>query len=71
MKNEIKDIRTILKPLKRNGNKALPTKKAQMLQLYEAWKDRSPPLFQYNRSLIEEIVNDDENNNDVENIESV
>ena len=42
-----------------------------MLQLYEAWKDRSPPLFQYNCSLIEEIVNDNENNNDVENIESV
>jgi len=73
-KMSIKDLRTILKSLKRNGDKALPTKKAQMLELYEAWKDREPPLFVCNRSLIDGIVNDDENdnnNNNIENIESV
>ena len=45
-----------------------------MLDLYEAWKDREPPLFEYNHSFIDGIVNDDENdnnNNDIENIESV
>ena len=45
-----------------------------MLELYEAWKDREPPLFEYNRSLIDGIVNDDDNNNsdnNIENIESV
>ena len=73
-KMSIKDLRTILKSLKRNGDKALPTKKAQMLELYQDWKDREPPSFEYNCSLIDGIVNDNENdnnNNDIENIESV
>jgi len=73
-KMSIKDLRTILKSFKRNGDKALPTKKSEMLELYEAWKDREPPLFEYNRSLIDGIVNDDDNNNgdnNIENIESV
>ena len=72
-KISIKDLRTILKSLKRNGDKALPTKKAKMLELYEAWKDRGPPSFEYDYSIIDEIVNRDENDNknDIDNIESV
>ena len=62
-KMNIKDLRTILKSLKQNGDKALPTKKAKMLELYEAWKDRGPPSFEYDRSLIDKIVNRDENDN--------
>ena len=72
----IKELRTILKSLKRNGDKALPTKKAEMIKLYEAWKEREPRSFEYDASLIDEIANDnvndtDDENNDFNNIESV
>ena len=55
-KMSIKELRTILKSLKRNGDKALPTKKAEMLKQYEAWKEREPLSLE---------------NNDFDNIESV
>ena len=45
-----------------------------MLELYDAWKDREPPSFEYDCSIIHEIMNRDENdnnNNVIDNIESV
>ena len=71
----IKDLRTILKPLKRNGDKALPTKKSDMLVKYDERKDREPLSFEYDRSLIDKTIDDveidAESNVIVNNIASV
>ena len=40
-----KDLNTILKSLRRNGDKRLPTKKNEMLRTYEEWKERKPLEF--------------------------
>ena len=40
-----KQLNTMLKPLKRKDDGAMPTKKAKMLECYLAWKDRDVPLF--------------------------
>ena len=40
-----KDLKIILKSLKRKGDTALPTKKNEMVQLYHEWKGREPIKF--------------------------
>lgn len=42
-----KELTTILKSLKRAGDKALPTRKKDSIELYHKWKDRPPPAFDY------------------------
>ena len=73
-----KELSVILKSLKRNGDKRLPTKKNEMLQTYHEWKDHEPLQFHYevdetiNTGDNEVIRNDDDINNDNHlNIESV
>ena len=46
-----KDLSIILKSLKQNGDKRLPTKKMSMMKLYEEWKDRLPFVFEYGDGL--------------------
>ena len=46
----IRDVRTMLRSLKQNRDKAPPTKKAQMFEVNEVFKDREPPLFEYDNS---------------------
>ena len=69
-KMSIRDLRTILKSLKRKGDKALPTKKSEMLILYDQWKDRKPLTFEYDHGLVAE-TNDDDDDNIIDNVESV
>ena len=66
-----KDLQTILKSIKQNRDKDLPTKKAKMLEPYEAWKDRGPPSFESDRSIIDEIVKRDENDNNNNVIDNI
>ena len=66
----IRDLRTILKTLKQKGDKALPTKKSEMLILYDQWKDRKPLIFEYDHGLVAE-TNDDDDDNIIDNVESV
>ena len=57
-----KDLSIVLKSLKQNGDKRLPTKKIDMMKLYQEWKDRPPLVFDYG----DELVND-EHEDDTEN----
>ena len=41
----IKALTTIVKPFKRNGDKALPKKKQELIELYEKWKSRPRRTF--------------------------
>ena len=75
-----KELTTILKSLKRNGDKRLPTKKNEMLKTYEEWKDRPPLEFHYEVQDADtertETDNDcsnddDDDDDDVDNFESV
>ena len=43
----IKALTTIVKPFKRNGDKALPKKKQELIELFEKWKSRSRRKFDY------------------------
>ena len=43
----IKALTTIVKPFKRNGDKALPKKKQELIELYEKWKSRPRRTFDY------------------------
>ena len=43
----LKELTTIIKPYKRNGDKALPKKKEQIIKLYDEWKNRPPREFDY------------------------
>ena len=70
-KMSIKDLRTILKSLKEKGDKALPTKKSEMLTLYYEWKDRKPLTFEYDHGLVAESDDDDDDVNIINNVESV
>ena len=70
-KMSIKDLRTILKSLKQKGDKALPTKKCDMLTLYDQWKDRKPLTFEYDHGLVAESDDDDDDVNIINNAESV
>jgi len=40
-----KDLSIVLKSLKRNGDKMIPTKKNEMISTYEEWKERKPLEF--------------------------
>ena len=41
-----KELNTILKSLRRKDDKGpLPTKKADMIELFEKWKERPPPVY--------------------------
>ena len=41
-----KDLYTIIKSLRRKDDKGpLPTKKADMIELFEKWKERPPPVY--------------------------
>ena len=42
------DLKIILKSLKRKGDEAFPTRKNDMVQLYNKWKDREPMTFEFN-----------------------
>ena len=71
-KMSIKDLRTILRSLKQKGDKALPTKKSDMLILYDQWKDRKPLTFEYDHGLVAETDDDDDVDVDIiNNVESV
>ena len=69
----LKKLKIVLKSLKRKTDKgSLPVKKADMIQLYENWKHRDPPVFESNDDdtgtalAIASIVDNDdidENNN--------
>ena len=69
-KMSIKDLRTILRSLKQKGDKALPTKKSDMLILYDQWKDRKPLTFEYDHGLVAE-TDDDDDVDIINNVESV
>ena len=43
----LKELTTIIKPYKRNGDKALPKKKDDIIKLYDEWKNRPPREFDY------------------------
>ena len=43
----LKELTTIIKPYKRNGDKALPKKKEELVKLYNEWKNRPPREFDY------------------------
>ena len=43
----IKDLTLIVKPFKRNGDKALTKKKKEFIELYEKWKLRPRRKFDY------------------------
>ena len=72
-----KDLSTILKSLRRDGDKRLPTKKNEMLRTYEEWKERKPLEFDSdNESLsgTDSEIEIDDTNVDISdrlNIESV
>ena len=51
-------LKGILKSLKRNGDPALPTKKKDILELYNKWKARKPRKFLYP---VWEVQPDDKN----------
>ena len=59
-KMSIKDLRTILKSLKQKGDKALPTKKSEILILYDQWKDWKPLTFEYDHGLVAKTDDDDD-----------
>ena len=70
-----RDLSTILKSLRHNGDKRLPTKKIEMLHTFEEWKERKPLEFDSdNESLsgsYSEIFIDDANNHERLNIQTV
>ena len=54
-----KELNTIIKSLKRKDDKgALPTKKSEMLDLFNRWKERPPPVFEYNSSESSQLMDD-------------
>lgn len=53
-----KQLNTILKSLKRNGDKRLPTKKNEMIVLYHKWKERTPPVFDFEDIESAVVLND-------------
>ena len=57
-----KDLSIILKSLKRNGDKRLPTKKQEMIVFYKKWKTREPLVFEYDAAPV-----DDNDESDPEN----
>jgi len=70
-----KDLSTVLKSLKRNGDKRIPTKKMEMIRTYEEWKERKPLEFDTDDEFVSvsdsEIGIGDATNNEPLNIESV
>ena len=61
-------LKVILKSLKRNGDPALPTKKKDMLELYNKWKDRKPREFLYPVSEVQADDNNEDPNYDDEEL---
>ena len=60
----VKDITTILKSLKRKGDKAFPSKKKDKIQLYHQWKNRPPMTFDYSEFNMSMPVQDAKDAND-------
>ena len=62
----IKDLTLVVKPFKRNGDKALPKKKKELIELYEKWKLRPRRKFDYTE--IDQVLSSlDGHNNDNDN----
>ena len=67
----LKELTTIIKPYKRNGDKALPKKKDQIIKLYDEWKNRPPREFDYSAvneffaSMTERNDTDDANSDNI------
>ena len=57
----------ILKSLKRAGDKALPSKKKDLIDLYHEWKDRPPLVFDYSAvdSFFSSLNNDTNSNSNL------
>ena len=72
-----RDLSTILKSLRRNGDKRLPAKKVEMLRTFEEWKERKPLEFDSDNDSLSgsdseiEIDTDDADNQERLNIQSV
>ena len=62
------ELKVLLKSLKRNGDPALPTKKKDMLDLYNKWKDRKPREFLYPVSEVRPDDNNEDPNYDDEEL---
>ena len=61
-----KELNTILKSLRRKDDKGpLPTKKADMVELFEQWKERPPPVYEY----VDNVTISNKDNYDMENME--
>ena len=56
-----KELSIILKSLKRNGDTRIPTKKTDMIQLYEEWKGRPPLVFDHHKESNDIIDNNNDN----------
>ena len=61
------ELITILKSLKRPGDKALASRKKDLIELYHEWKDRPPLVFDYSAvdNFFSSLNNDDERNSNV------
>lgn len=62
----IKALSIIIKPFKRNGDKALPKKKQELIELYEKWKSRPRRTFDYTEMDQFLSSHDVHNNNNVD-----
>ena len=66
----IKALTTIVKPFKRNGDKALPKKKQELIELFEKWKSRPRRKFDYSEMdqfLSSHNVHNNDNDDDTGN----
>ena len=59
-----KDLSIILRSLKRYGDNKIPTKKSEMIQLFNEWKNREPLVFQNDDDSIDEQPQIDNDIND-------
>ena len=50
-----KELNIVLRSLKRDGDNKIPTRKSEMIELYQQWRDRQPLDF-----LADDASNDDE-----------
>ena len=59
-----KDLSIILRSLKRDGDNKIPSKKSEMIQLFNEWKNREPLVFQNDDDSIDEQPQIDNDIND-------
>ena len=62
----LKELTTIIKSYKRNGDAALPKKKKDLIELYHEWKSRPPRHFDY--SSVDEFFSSTEQNRNDSNV---